>query len=158
MHLFTLLAVTVLILAIPTPHARASPSTWRWPLDGQPRVLRRFAPPPEPWLAGHRGIDLAAPVATRVLAAGQGTVRFAGPVGGKGVVTIDHPDGLRTTYLPVAPSVHRGQPVAEGAELGVIEASATHCQESCLHWGLLRNTRYLDPLLLLARAPIRLLP
>ncbi|WP_425570488.1 M23 family metallopeptidase [Nonomuraea rosea] len=151
-------AFAVLILAIPTPSARASPATWRWPLEGQPRILRRFTPPPEPWLAGHRGIDLAAPTATTVVSAGQGTVHFAGPVAGKGVVTIDHPDGLRTTYLPVAASVRRGQPVAQGAKLGVIEASAEHCQESCLHWGLLRDTLYLDPLLLLARARIRLLP
>ncbi|MFC7589005.1 M23 family metallopeptidase [Nonomuraea antimicrobica] len=151
------LTLPITILASP---ARASPSppTWRWPLDGHPRILRRFTPPPEPWLAGHRGIDLAAPVATRVLAAGPGTIRFAGPVAGRGVVAIDHPDGLRTTYLPVKPSVRRGQPITLGAELGVIEAAKPHCEESCLHWGLRRDTTYLNPLLLLGHAPVRLLP
>ncbi|MFG1707667.1 peptidoglycan DD-metalloendopeptidase family protein [Nonomuraea sp. M3C6] len=154
----TALLVVAVTLAIPAPPARASPPAWRWPLDGHPRILRRFTPPPKPWLAGHRGLDLAAPTATPVLAAGPGTVRFAGPVAGKGVVTIEHPDGLRTTYLPVTASVRRGQPVTPGAKLGVIEATKDHCQESCLHWGLLRETLYLDPLLLLTQAPIRLLP
>ncbi|MFI7638195.1 peptidoglycan DD-metalloendopeptidase family protein [Nonomuraea sp. NPDC049400] len=152
------LLLTAAMILLPTAPARASPPTWRWPLDGHPRILRRFAPPPEPWLAGHRGVDLAAPTATPVLAAGPGTVRFAGPVAGKGVVTVEHEGGLRTTYLPVEASVRRGQPVASGARLGVIEASTGHCQESCLHWGLRRGTDYLDPLLLLGHAPIRLLP
>ncbi|WP_200823909.1 M23 family metallopeptidase [Nonomuraea solani] len=146
------------VLQLPALPARASPPTWRWPLDGQPRVLRRFSPPPQPWLAGHRGIDLAAPTSTPVRAAGAGTIRFAGPVAGKGVVTIDHEDGLRTTYLPVTASVRRGDSVTPGTKLGVLEAAKPHCQESCLHWGLLRDARYLNPLLLLGQAPARLLP
>ncbi|WP_428981569.1 M23 family metallopeptidase [Nonomuraea composti] len=154
-----LLVLTTLILSTtPVPPARASPAAWRWPLDGTPRILRRFTPPPERWLAGHRGIDLAAPANTPVLAAGPGTIRFAGPVGGKGVVTIDHEGGLRTTYLPVTASVHRGQPVMSGTELGVVEPSNHHCEESCLHWGLRRTTTYLNPLQLLGHAPTRLLP
>ncbi|MEV6034979.1 peptidoglycan DD-metalloendopeptidase family protein [Nonomuraea sp. NPDC052116] len=156
--LTTLLFAAAAILLLPAPSARASPPTWRWPLDGHPRVLRRFTPPPEPWLAGHRGIDLAAAPSTPVLAAGTGTIRFAGPVAGKGVVTVEHESGLRTTYLPVKASVRRGEPVAPGSRLGVVEASSGHCRESCLHWGLRRGTHYLDPLLLLGQATIRLLP
>ncbi|KAB8197072.1 peptidoglycan DD-metalloendopeptidase family protein [Nonomuraea phyllanthi] len=153
-----LTAATATALLVPATQARASPPTWRWPLDGHPRVLRPFAPPPEPWLAGHRGVDLAAPPSTPVLAAGPGKVRFAGPVGGRGVITVEHEGGLRTTYLPVEASVRKGQPVTSGSRLGIIEASTGHCPESCLHWGLRRGTRYLDPLLLLGQAPIRLLP
>lgn len=160
--LFTTLITAFTLLPLPAIPARASPPTealtWRWPLHGQPRILRRFAPPPKPWLAGHRGIDLAAPVATPVLAAGPGTIRFAGPVAGKGVVTIDHPNGLRTTYLPVKPSVSRGHQVTPGTEIGVIDGSKPHCPESCLHWGLIRDAHYLNPLHLLGHAPTRLLP
>ncbi|TLF44522.1 M23 family metallopeptidase, partial [Nonomuraea sp. KC401] len=153
------LVLAATVIAVPAPAAaRASPSTWRWPLDGHPRVIRRFAPPPEPWLAGHRGVDLAAPPGAPVLAAGAGTVRFAGPVGGRGVVTVEHTSGLRTTYVPVTSSLTQGQSIAQGAKLGVLESPTDHCQEPCLHWGLLRGTRYLDPLLLLGQAPIRLLP
>ncbi|MEU4577244.1 M23 family metallopeptidase [Nonomuraea sp. NPDC023979] len=153
-----ILALTCAVL-VPTTPATADRPPWRWPLDGTPRILSRFAPPPAPWLAGHRGVDLAAPAATPVLAAGPGTVGFAGPVAGRGVVTVNHADGLRTTYLPVIPAVRRGDPVALGDRLGAIAPSPPpHCPESCLHWGLKRDTTYLDPLLLLARAPVRLLP
>lgn len=152
------LVLAIVLLPLTPLEARATPPSWRWPLDGHPRVLRHFAPPAEPWLAGHRGIDLAAPASTPVLAAGPGKVGFAGRVAGTGVVTVDHGDGLRTTYLPVAASVKPGRPVASGALLGVIERSGDHCEESCLHWGLLREARYLNPLLLLGHAPIRLLP
>ncbi|YCK41629.1 M23 family metallopeptidase [Actinomadura sp. ATCC 39365] len=154
------LATAILLTAIatPAPPAKAAPPAWRWPLDGSPRILRRFAPPSAPWLAGHRGVDLAAPADTPVLAAGSGTVRYAGPVGGRGVVTIDHPGGLRTTYLPISASVKRGEPITMGSRLGVVQAAQGHCQESCLHWGLIQSARYLDPLLLLGHAPIRLLP
>ncbi|WP_113700168.1 M23 family metallopeptidase [Nonomuraea lactucae] len=138
--------------------AAADPTSWRWPLDGHQRILRRFAPPPERWLSGHRGIDLAARPSAPVLAASAGTVRYAGPLAGRGVVSIDHPGGLRTTYIPVTASVRRGQHVARGDRLGVVEESLTHCREPCLHWGLLRAPRYLDPLLLLGQAHVRLLP
>ncbi|MFI7695950.1 M23 family metallopeptidase [Nonomuraea sp. NPDC049655] len=151
-------AITLTTIATPAPLAKAAPPAWRWPLDGSPRVLRRFAPPLAPWLAGHRGIDLAASADTPVLAAGSGTVRYAGPVGGRGVVTIDHPGGLRTTYLPISASVKQGEPITMGSRLGVVQAEHGHCQESCLHWGLIQSARYLDPLLLLGHAPIRLLP
>ncbi|WP_342748629.1 M23 family metallopeptidase [Nonomuraea indica] len=138
--------------------AAADPAPWRWPLDGRPRVLHHFAPPPERWLAGHRGVDLAAPPGTPVLAAGSGVVRYAGPLAGRGVVSIEHPGGLRTTYLPVTASVRRGQQVTRGDRLGVVAASPSHCAESCLHWGLVRAPVYLDPLLLLGRSRVRLLP
>ncbi|MER6505805.1 M23 family metallopeptidase [Nonomuraea sp. NPDC001636] len=151
-------AIMLTTIAAPAPLAKAAPPAWRWPLDGSPRILRRFAPPLAPWLAGHRGIDLAASADTPVLAAGSGTVRYAGPVGGRGVVTIDHPGGLRTTYLPISASVKRGEPITTGSRLGVVQAEHGHCQESCLHWGLIQSARYLDPLLLLGHAPIRLLP
>ncbi|MFI9597263.1 peptidoglycan DD-metalloendopeptidase family protein [Nonomuraea sp. NPDC052265] len=150
--------ITITAVTTPVPLARATPPAWRWPLDGSPRVLRRFAPPSAPWLAGHRGIDLAAPADTPVLAAGTGTVHYAGSVGGRGVVTVDHPGGLRTTYLPITASVKQGEPITMGARLGVVQATQGHCQESCLHWGLIEDSRYLDPLLLLGHAPIRLLP
>ncbi|MEV0518237.1 peptidoglycan DD-metalloendopeptidase family protein [Nonomuraea sp. NPDC050405] len=154
-----LLIVLALVQLLPASPAAAAPPVWRWPLDGRPRIVRHFAPPLERWLAGHRGIDLAAPPATPVLAAGAGTVRYAGRLAGRGVVSVEHPGGLRTTYLPVMPSVRRGQHVSAGDPIGTVEASANHhCDESCLHWGLLRPPRYLDPLLLLGQAHIRLLP
>ncbi|MFC4591762.1 murein hydrolase activator EnvC family protein [Sphaerisporangium corydalis] len=131
---------------------------WHLPLDGPPTVLRRFDPPAQPWLPGHRGVDLLARPRQEVKAAGSGVVGYAGPLAGRGVVMIVHPDGLRTTYLPVHASVRRGQPVEGGALIGSVEEATGHCPTSCLHWGLINENRYLDALLLLGLGQVRLLP
>ncbi|GLW04924.1 hypothetical protein Misp01_00540 [Microtetraspora sp. NBRC 13810] len=94
-------------------------------MAGQPRVLRRFHPPPEPWLSGHRGVDLAANPGDTVYAAGDGVIGFAGPVGGRGVVTITHENGLRTSYLPLTPTVKRNQQVQKGDPLGTLATPTT---------------------------------
>ncbi|MEV0582435.1 peptidoglycan DD-metalloendopeptidase family protein [Nonomuraea sp. NPDC050310] len=148
-------------LALRTPAAQAPAPrapAWGWPLTGNPRILRPFNPPPVPWLSGHRGVDLAAPQGTPVYAAGPGTVAYAAPLAGRGVVSIVHTNGMRTTYLPVRASVRRGDVVATGTQVGVIEGLVSHCRESCLHWGLIQDHRYLDPLLLVGRGQVRLLP
>ncbi|WP_283134234.1 murein hydrolase activator EnvC family protein [Rhizohabitans arisaemae] len=131
---------------------------WRSPLAGAPRVLRAFAPPDRPWLPGHRGVDLAALPGDPVLAAGPGLVGHAGPLAGRGVVVVHHEGGLRTTYLPVRAEVRHGQEVAGGVPLGTLEDRPGHCPTACLHWGLRRGVRYLDPLLLLGLGVVRLLP
>jgi len=131
---------------------------WRAPLDGTIRVVRHFDPPTLPWLSGHRGVDLAAEPGAQVKAAGAGRVGYAGDVGGRGVVTILHEGGLRTTYLSVRPLVERGALVRPGDVIGRLEAFPGHCPQACLHWGLLRADRYLDPLLILGSAQVRLLP
>lgn len=133
-----------------------------WPVGPPlPEILRGWQPPPGPYAAGHRGVDLAAPPGTPVLAPLAGTVTFAGPVGGRGVLTLTLPRSgtppLRTTFTPVTPLVEAGTRVAAGTPIARV-APGTHCPESCLHWGLLRGDRYLNPLLLVPRAPSRLLP
>ncbi|MFF4169302.1 murein hydrolase activator EnvC family protein [Streptomyces sp. NPDC001744] len=131
-----------------------------WPVD-PPELLRGWQPPPGPYAAGHRGVDLAAPPGTPVLAPAAGTVAFAGPVGGRGVLTLTLPGTgtppLRTTFSPVTPLVPAGIPVRAGAPIARA-APGTHCARNCLHWGLLRGDRYLNPLRLIGRAPSRLLP
>lgn len=134
-------------------------TTWVPPLDGPLVVVNAFDPPPpwQPWRAGHRGVDLAAPAGAIVRAAGAGTVSFAGPLAGRGVVVVRH-GALRTTYEPLQTSVKIGQRVAPGTPVGVVTASGSRCAgRTCLHWGLIRGAVYLDPLLLLGEPP-RLLP
>ncbi|MEU8185600.1 M23 family metallopeptidase [Micromonospora sp. NPDC049044] len=139
--------------------ASASAGRYRPPVDGPPRPVRRFDPPPRPWLPGHRGVDLAAPAGAVVRSAGPGTVLFAGLVAGRPVITVGHPDGLRTTHEPVRPTVRPGQPVAAGTPLGELLPGHPGCPaEACLHWGLRRGADYLDPLALLGLGPVRLLP
>ena len=149
-----------LLATAPAAPATVAPSVgWRWPLVPTPVVLARFDAPAGPYAAGHRGVDLAAPPGAPVLAAAGGVVAFAGRVGGRGVVSVDHPGGLRTTYEPVAAAVARGDPVTAGAVLGRLEATGSHCLPvGCLHWGLRRGSVYLDPLSLLGPVRVRLLP
>lgn len=146
-----------------TPHAPVarpvSSGGFRWPLDGTPTVLRRFDPPPAPWAAGHRGVDLAARPGATVRSAGEGVVSFAGRIAGRGVVTVAHRGGLRTTYEPVESPLAAGAVVAAGDRIGVLVAGHPGCvAAACLHWGLRRGEQYLDPLSLLGLGRLRLLP
>ncbi len=115
-----------------------------WPLVGAPRVLRPFEAPLHRYGPGHRGVDLAGRPGTPVLAALPGRVAFAGPVAGRGVVSVTT-GGLRTTYQPVAAQVSTGDVVAVGEPLGVLTPGG-HCRAPCLHWGLRAGADYLDPL------------
>ncbi|WP_460515673.1 murein hydrolase activator EnvC family protein [Flindersiella endophytica] len=134
------------------------PSRWIWPLAPRPQVIRRFEPPDSPWGPGHRGVDLLATARQPVRAAAAGTVTFAGVIAGRGVVAITH-GSVRTTYEPVNPHVHLGDHLTAGTPLGDLQPIATHCApRTCLHWGALRGTTYIDPLQLLAAGRPRLLP
>ncbi|MCA1008779.1 peptidoglycan DD-metalloendopeptidase family protein [Rhodococcus hoagii] len=143
------------------PAAATAPSRaqFGWPLRPRPRVVRPFDLPEHNWLPGHRGVDLAAVPGQPVLAAGAGTVAFAGTVAGKPVVSVDHPGGLRTTYEPVEATVSAGRRVERGAVLGAVAPGHPECAAAaCLHWGLRRDRTYLDPLPLVRAVRMRLLP
>src|SRR4051812_45172313 len=146
------------VLLLVTALLPAPDQGWQWPLRPAPQILRVFDPPAHPWEPGHRGVDLAATPGRPVYATGPGRVGFARDLAGRGVVTIIH-GRLRTTYLPVRPSVHPGHRVTAGDRIGVVENVLGHCgQTPCLHWGLREGATYLDPLTLLGLGPVRLLP
>ena len=119
---------------------------WQWPLAGEPIVLRAFSRPPHRWNAGHRGLDLRAHTGQSVLAPRAGVVTFAGTVVDRGVVTITHPDGLRTSLEPLTPQVGVGARVSSGQLVGRLSTGG-HCGTGCLHWGIRRGQVYLDPML-----------
>ena len=143
----------------PTPRVSVPHPGWDWPLPAPHHVERGFDPPPRPWLAGHRGVDLTGAAGEPVLAAGAGVVAFAGRVALVPVLSIRHPDGLLTTYQPVRSALHAGDRVAAGQRIGRLVEAGSHCAPAaCLHWGLRRGVDYLDPLSLLHLNPVRLLP
>jgi hypothetical protein len=202
-RILTLILTLALALAVtfaPAPAAGASAPAagaggaspvWRAPVDGPIQVVRPFEAPPEPWAAGHRGVDLASSAGAPIRAAADGEVSFAGLVAGRGVVSLDHAPsvptatsglrapivgapGLRTTYEPVTAVVRTGDLVRRGEVIGRLESGGSHCLDPCLHWGLRDLTAeqdalaagspyagspvYRDPMALLTRARIRLLP
>lgn len=146
--------------AAPPHRAPMDPPAPRYqaPLEGP--VTRGFEPPSDRYATGHRGVDLAGEPGEIVRSAGPGTVVFAGMVGGRPVVSVEHPGGLRTTYEPVTPTVTRGEAVSPGTQLGSLLPGHPQCPAAaCLHWGLRSGDGvYLDPLSLLHRAQVRLLP
>jgi len=122
-------------------------------------VVRRFQAPPEPWLAGHRGVDLVAAPGQRVLAPADGVVTFSGVIAGRGVIVVSHPDGLRTTAEPVEAALAAGSIVGSGQQVAVVSGLPGHCApRGCLHWGVLRGESYLDPLAFVGMGPVVLLP
>ncbi|AXJ10538.1 M23 family metallopeptidase [Arthrobacter sp. PM3] len=130
--------------------ARAGPapvSGWGWPLSPRPTLLRAFDPPARPWLSGHRGVDLAAANdGAPLLAPAAGTVVFVGFVVDRPVITLDHGNGLRSSFEPASSELAVGASVAAGGVLGHVRAG--HCGPSppCVHWGLRRGDEYVNPL------------
>ena len=143
------------------PTARVEPEpVFVLPLAPPPLTLTPFTPPPSRYGAGHRGVDLAATVGALVLAAGAGTVVFAGMLAGRGVVSVQHGGGLRTTYEPVTALVRAGDPVARGQPIGTVQPGHPGCAPAtCVHWGArLPDRVYLDPMSLLGPWRVRLWP
>ena len=158
--LATLLLGPLGLFAAPS-HAATVPAPARegvWPLSPRPQVVGGFDPPSTLWGAGHRGVDLLGHAGQQVHTALAGTVTFAAPLAGRGVVVVDH-GGVRTTYEPVSASVTVGDTVGRGAVIGTLQHRSSHClPRTCLHWGLVRGDTYLNPLTLVGAGPIRLLP
>lgn len=156
--------VTALVLALPVGRAAAVGGSQdvdpegEWPLRPEPEVVATFDPPDSPYGAGHRGVDLAGSPGQVVHAALPGTVTYAGPLAGVGVVVVDH-GATRTTYQPVAATVSVGDVLPAGAALGTLAPVGSHCSpRACLHWGWIHDSTYLDPLRLVGAGPVRLLP
>lgn len=156
-RILALLALLSGGLIQPAPAAVAS--QWGWPMK-YAQLSVGFDRPPQNWLPGHRGVDLVGKSGDQVLAAGNGVVTFAGLIAGKGVVVIKH-GSLRTTYEPVSALVLVGSRVRVGELIGRLAPGQSHCATqstvSCLHWGLLRGEKYLNPLVLVKKQ-VRLLP
>ena len=73
-----LVVVHVVLLGVNGPaHARPDDPVGVWPLDPRPDVVRPFEPPPHPYAAGHRGVDLAGSPGQAVHASLAGTVGYS---------------------------------------------------------------------------------
>ncbi len=151
--LLVALAPGVNSIASPLPTAAAPLSAnlaWSWPLAGKPRVVRVFDLPAQPWLSGHRGVDLLAAQGSAVVAPIEGVVSFSGVVADRPVLSLAVAGGLRLSFEPVRSELKAGDAVIRGQHLGVLEGP-THCRDpalggSCLHWGVRRGEDYVNPL------------
>jgi len=144
----------VLSLSVFQQHATAAANaTWVWPVAGP--VIRAFDPPDSPYGSGHRGIDIAVPVDTTVVAPAPGVVTFAGQVGGHLYVSIDHGSGLASTFSWVsARLVSKGDAVAAGAVVALSGTGHPGSLVPHLHFGVKLDGVYVDPLSYLAPASV----
>jgi Membrane proteins related to metalloendopeptidases len=153
MRTFIVTICTLLFLSTFPAAAYVNPATSQ-PHAGT--VLRSFDKPARNWLPGHRGVDLPLTPGENVVAASSGTVAFAGNVAGTPTISIDHPDGVRTTYQPVHPWVTTGTGVSQGDIIGILGHPTTGFPG--LQWGARLDGEYINPLRLLPRPTIRLKP
>ena len=152
-----LAVVVACVCALPVPVAQA----WTWPVDGP--VLEPFSfDRAHPYTGGqHRGVDIAAPSGSSVLAPAEGVVSFAGtvPSGGK-KVSIRTLFGYTATLLQLGSiGVSRGARVGEGSVLGTVGPSGEpEHAEPYVHFGVrvtAEDQGYVDPLSLLSARPVR---
>lgn len=138
------LAVIAVVLAVTaTSTAAGGGAPWSWPVDGDRTILRPFVAPATPYGPGHRGVDLLA-TGDALAAPADGVVRFAGMVAGRPVLSIDHGDGVISSYEPVVATVIAGDGVVRGELLGTIQAG--HCPQRCVHLGVRVDGEYANPL------------
>ena len=146
-HLLAATSAALAFLASPAT-ARAA---WVWPVSGD--VITPYRNGTDPYASGqHRGIDIAAPIGTPVVAAASGDVRFAGTVGSSGLtISIRTGDGYDTSYLHLSSlAVGAGAHVSAGDRIGAVGITGTRSATAPhLHFGVRdagTSHAYHDPL------------
>ncbi|WP_152998224.1 M23 family metallopeptidase [Curtobacterium luteum] len=122
----------------------AGAAPWVWP-TGSRVVVRPWEAPADDYSAGHRGVDVPAPIGTPVVAVADGTVSFAGAVAGRSVVSVDHGGGLVSTLDSVSPAVRTGDAVSQGGVVGRVAVGHCPATDPCVHLGARLDDRYVDP-------------
>lgn len=124
---------------------------WVWPSTAL-RLVRPFQAPAHAYGAGHRGIDLDAVHSLELRSPAAGSVAFVGPVAGRGILTIDHGDGLVTTLEPIDTDLRPGAMLRAGDAVGTV-ALGGHAAAGVVHFGVRLHGEYINPMLLLGGVP-----
>jgi murein DD-endopeptidase MepM/ murein hydrolase activator NlpD len=139
------LATLCLVAMSPARGGVTTTVGWTWPILGP--VIRGFDLPDDPYGPGHRGIDIAASVGTAIVAPADGTVAFAGPVGGLLFLTIDHGGGVSSTYSWLTANlVRKGDVVVRGQPVAVTGWGHPGAGIPHLHFGVKLDGSYVDPM------------
>ena len=125
-----------------------STGVYNWPINGQ--ITSNFGYRHSPGGIGstnHQGLDIAGNMGDPVAAADGGVVIMAGWYGGAGkTVQIQHDDGTVTQYSHLSWwDCNVGDTVAQGQTIGNV-GSTGNSTGPHLHFGVLVNGSYVDPL------------
>lgn len=149
------LVAALIVLMVPAARADDGPvpragATFAVPLYGT--VVHPYDAPDDPFAAGHRGVDVSAPLGSAVRASAAGTVSFAGSVAGNHSVTIDHDPHLKTGYSFLGTvAVQKGQHVEAGDVVGTVGRGHPNSGlPPHVHLSARRDGTYFDPLVLYA--------
>ncbi|KJL28057.1 murein hydrolase activator EnvC family protein [Microbacterium oxydans] len=154
-------APTHVLSATDAPASAAAPADtetdteteqWTWPGPGARVILEPFRAPAHAYGAGHRGIDIEAPIGSPVVAPAPGTVMFRGVVVDRALLTIEHDGGLVTTFEPVDSPLRPGDSVAAGDAIGIVTTGG-HSEPGAMHLGVRLEGVYINPLLLFGDVP-----
>jgi len=141
----TLLPIAIVLLVVGPIGSAGASGTWTWPVVGP--VVRGFDPPNSPYGSGHRGIDIAAPIGTPVVAPAPGIVTFSGLVAGSLHVTIDQGGGLLSTCSFLSATlVRKGDLVSAGQPIARSGPGHAGDVQPDLHFGVRLAGQYVDPL------------
>lgn len=135
----------------PLAAALLTAALWAWPVASPHPIARAYLAPATPYAAGHRGIDIRAAAGSLVTSPADGVVRFAGWVVDRPVLSIDHGDGVVSSFEPVESELVAGERVRRGQVIGTLLAG--HCATPCLHLGARLDGAYLSPLVFLGSRP-----
>lgn len=127
----------------------AGPLT-QFQLPTQGRISSGFGPRRAPTAGAssfHKGVDIAAPTGSRVGAAANGVVIFAGKLGGLGnAIIVDHGGGTITEYGHLSRIlVERGQQVGRNAKIGEVGSTGVSTGPH-LDFRVKQNGKYVDPM------------
>lgn len=121
-----------------------------WPCPEYTRISSGFGPRPQPTpgaSTNHKGVDLAAPYGSRILASAAGVVTTSTYSKSAGnYVVISHGKGVSTVYMhasallvSVGDTVEQGQVIAKVGSTGY--STGNH-----LHFGVIKNGKYVNPM------------
>lgn len=124
--------------------------SFAWPLPGHSFVISGFGNRPDPFTGRttfHNGIDLPSPAGTRINAAEEGYVRFAGWSASWGnYIIIDHADGYSTLYAHNSRNrVSTSQRVARAQHIGDVGTTGNSTGNH-LHFEIRLNGLPLNPM------------
>lgn len=142
-----MIAMVILLALAPVSPGRveaqeALPSVVLYEPPVLTEVVDPFRPPTSFAGPGNRGLEYGNAGGRVVASSAAGLVTFAGPVAGRAAITIEHADGVRTTYTGLREIwVEQWQYLSQGATIAIAESG--------FHFGARIQDHYLDPQILL---------
>lgn len=141
-----------------------SSNSWQVPFDSPHRLVRQYLQPASDYSSGHRGVDYEIEPGEPLFATADGEITVSRLIVNRGVLAIKHGSGMVSEIEPACSDLEVGSQVTKGQEIAwacpAEETYSQHCSEdTCIHFSLRREGKYLSPLALIGGLnPSRLLP